>query len=680
VPAAGRFYDASEDSFDSRARTAVLGWSFWQRRFGGDRSVLGRELSIGKAVYTVVGIAPHGFTGVDIDPVDVWLPLNAALAVEHKGTAFAGEGRWFVMSGVVRVAGDVAPAEDAATAMIHAVRAKLPQEDPDERVVLASVIRARGPNASRESRVAGVLGILTALVLLITCANVGNLYLARVLARRRELAVQVALGVSRRRLFGQLIAEVMLIALAAGAIAWWAGTVAAGAMFGLLVPEATLPMSDGARVFTLTVVLALVTTLLTGVLPAMRAMRVDVMEALRRGTATRRVLLLRRGLLMLQTALSVVLLAGAGLFIRSLQRAQSVDLGVDPATMMADIELPGGVSTGLELADAIRRALPGIRESGLVDAAAASSIAPFSGWWGMGVKLPDGTELKTTGSEGPYVYGVTGAYFATLGLPVVHGRALTDDDDRPGAAPVVVVNQRMADRLWPGENPIGHCVLTESRNNAVCRTVVGVAHDYLPSIGADRAPALCYVPTHHPGLTYSPASTILIRTRPGVTRGMMRDLVASAMPEARLVTVSTIADRLAPSLRSWKMGAFLLSIVGVLALIITAAGLYSMLTFDAMHRRRELGIRAALGASPLHLLHSSIAASLTAVGLGIGAGIAVSLAAGRAVDALLFRVSSRDPAVYVTVCVTLLAAGLLAGVRPVRRVTRTNPAVPLREE
>jgi predicted permease len=679
-PAVGRFYVEAEDVVSPESRTAVLSWSYWRERFGGDRGVLGRDVDIGRASYTVIGVAPRGFTGVDISPVDVWLPLHAALAAESNTSDWLTAHGWLVMGAIARVAGGEAPAAEEASVALRRVRESGNRADPEMRVVLAPLISARGPNPSRESQVARMLPLLTVLVLLITCANAGNLYLARVIGRRRELAVQGALGVTRGRLFGQLIVEVLIVALAASVLAWWIGTLAARPLFAVLLPDATLPTTDGPRVLTITVALALVTALLTGVLPALRASRVSVMDALRRGTATRRTLLVRRGLLALQAALSVVLLVGAGLFVRSLMTARSVDFGLDTSTLTVDVELLGGTTFGEEMGDEVLRLLPLLRQGALVESAAAASIAPLSGWWGVGVTSPDGEAIES-GADGPFIYGVTGDYFASLDLPIVRGRALTDADAQPNAQPVAVVNETMAARLWPGREAIGRCLLSSRGDDSQpCTTVVGVAGDYARSIGDPTAPALWYVPPTHSALGSTAANTMIVRPRADATRGMIRDYVRAIAPHLRMVTVAPLSDRFANELRAWQLGAALLTAVGILALVIAAAGLYSMLTFDVMQRRRELGIRAALGASAGDLVRATVATSVVAVTVGVAIGLLASLAGGRVIESLLFQVSARDPVVYAGVCLVLLATGVIAGLLPARTVTRTDPAVPLREE
>lgn len=677
-PAAGRFFTEDEDRL-GEAGVVVLGHSFWQRRFGGVGDVIGRTLTIGRASYTVVGVAPRHFTGVDIEPVEVWLPLHPASEAE-SGTQWVDAFGWYMMGGIVRVAPErVAAAEEAATRAYRAARADRRGFDPDSRVVLSPLIAARGPNASQESQVARLLGLLTILVLLVTCANVGNLFLARVLSRRRELAVQAALGVSRRRLFGQLLAEVWVLALVAAAAALWISSIAGGALFRVLLPDAAPPDALGVRVVLATLAIALVTAMLTGVLPALRATRADVMDTLRQAKATASARGARRALLMAQAALSVVLLVGAGLFIRSLQTAETMDIGLDRATLAVSIELEDGESFGDDLSAAVRQAVPAIRANAEVESAAATSLTPFSGWWGVSIAMP-GRDTVNTGPNGPYAFAVTGDYFETLGLAIVRGRAITDADDVPGAAPVAVVNESLARTLWPDQDALGQCIMLRDTADGGCTTVVGVAGDVIHRLTDDQAPQIFYVPTTNTALGDANANQLVVRARPGASADRIRQIVLSEIPQARFASVASLEERIAPQLRSWRLGASLLTAFGALALLIAAAGLYSTLAFDVTQRRRELGVRAALGAPARRLVSSIVAGNLLTVSVGVAVGLLVALLAGRAAEAMLFRVRSTDPLVFAGVAGTLLFAAAIAAVLPAWAATRVDPAITLRED
>lgn len=678
-PVLGRFFGEEEDRLDAAQGTAVLSHSFWQRRFGGAADVIGRELSIGRGRYTVTGVAPRGFTGVDIEPVDVWLPLHVVSGTE-SGTQWVDAYQWYMMAAIVRVPVErTQAAEAAATTTYRAARASQREFDAEARVVLSPLIAARGPNASQESQVARLLGILTLLVLLVTCANVGNLFLARVLSRRRELAVQAALGVSRRRLFGQLLTEVALLATVAAAAALWISGFAGHALFRVLLPDAAPPPGPDGRVALATLGLALVTAVLTGVLPALRATRADVMDTLRQVRTTASARGARRALLLAQAALSVVLLVGAGLFIRSLQTAETMDIGLDRSTFLASLELTGGESFGETLSNTVRAALPRVREHPSVASAAATSVAPFSGWWGTSIVLPRGDTLHS-GGTGPFVYGVTGDYFETLGLEVVRGRALTDADDLRGAPPVAVVNEKLAQTAWPDADGIGECIVPRDDDGpGGCTTVVGVVRNVVSRLTSDDTPMIYYLPTQHTALSAA-SNQLVLRARPGADADALRRALLDASPEIRFASVATIEERIAPQLRSWRLGASLLTAFGLLALLIAAAGLYSTLAFDVAQRRRELGVRAALGAPAPRLVTSVVAGNLLTVGGGVLLGSAIAALAGRGAEALLFRVRAADPFVFTGVAVTLLVAAAAAAVGPAWAATRVDPAITLRED
>jgi hypothetical protein len=383
---------------------------------------------------------------------------------------------------------------------------------------------------------------------------------------------------------------------------------------------------------------------------------------------------------MAQAALSVVLLVGAGLFIRSLQRAEGVDRGYDRSTLIVDVELEGGIVFGEELTKALRLGLSDVRASTSVASAAAASLGPASGVWGLSVRIPGGDSIPS-GPEGPWVYAVSGDYFATLGVEIVKGRPITDADDRPGAPPVAVVSERLARVAWPGLDALGRCLIPARDADEPCATVVGVANDILVRSVTDEAPPMVfYLTTHHPALGGAAASTLLVRARPGASADMVRRDVQAAIPGARFATAGSIEERIAPQFRSWRLGASLLTAFGLLALLIAAAGLYSTLAFDLTQRRRELGVRAALGAPASRLVRSIMAHNAATLAAGLALGLVLALALGRVAQAMLFRVDAADPLVIGVVLITLLLVGTLAAALPAWSATRVDPATPLREE
>ncbi|HZD04093.1 MAG TPA: ABC transporter permease, partial [Longimicrobiales bacterium] len=466
-PVLGRTFTAEEDAPGAPA-TVVIGYEYWRQALGGGPDVLGRTLELSGHPWTVIGVAPPGFTGVGLSKIDVWLPIETAQTLATGGTTWKdgpnARNNWWLMT-VARL-GDgvtVEAAEEQATALHRNAR----QEDlergrwPGLRVSLRRLIAARGEGASPESRVARWLGAVSLIVLLIACANAANLLLARASRRRREVAVRLALGISRRRLVGQRVLEAMVLALAGGALALalarWGGSVVRRA----LLPDVFFPAAavDG-RVVVFTAAASVLAGLLAGLGPALQSTRADLSRDLSeagRGASGGRSRT-RSALAVGQATLSVVLLVGAGLFVRSLRRVHALDLGLDADRVVlaslepADDDMESR-DQNLLYDDALRRllALPGVE-------AAAATSSPFQWGFAGGLEVPGVDSLPRLPGGGPYYYAVTPGYFETLGLEIQLGRDLLESDG-PGDPKVAVVSHTMAEGLWPGESPLGRCLL-----------------------------------------------------------------------------------------------------------------------------------------------------------------------------------------------------------------------------
>ncbi len=737
-PVLGRFYTPPEDVVGAAEPVVVLSHAFWVRRFGRDPGVLGRTLRIGPGTFTVVGVAPEGFTGAELAPVDVWVPLRTEQALSTGGDAWAGSRWWWWLQVVARLAPGVQPgaAEAQATAAHRAARADEPSYDAEARIVSTSLIAASGPSAqasgagSAISRTEGVdesavsrwLAGVSLIVLLIACANVANLLLARAVRWRREMAVRMALGSGRARLLAQLLTESLLLSLlGAGAallVAWWGR----GVIQRVLLPNVAFGSGLGPRLLAFTVGAAVLTALLAGLVPALQASRPDLVETLKAGghgssAARSRT---RVALLVAQAALSVVLLVGAGLFVRSLRAVDDVDLGFQPrGLVVANLEIdrapegstpasgsgstsestsrsgsgsestPGsadgstGGPSGKLAASNVRtlndraverlRALPAVRD-------AAYTIAlPFQSSIGEDLGVDGLDSLPQLPSGGPYIYRVSSGFFHTMELAILRGRGLEPPDYDEGAARVAVINQTFAHTVWPDEDALGHCLRIQDPAKAPCTRVVGIVEDSHRQALVDEDPQMLY---YVPDLQTSGSPTLLVRTTGSAEAAMpvIQKVLRGLDPAVRYADVKPFEALFARQVRGWRLGATMFSAFGILALLVAAVGLYGVLSFSVAQRRYELGIRSALGATGSRIVTLVARQALETVVIGLALGAAVAWIAAPRMGALLFRVSPRDPLVYGGVAVVLLAVAALAALVPARRATRVDPCEALREE
>ncbi|MGD8868663.1 MAG: ABC transporter permease [Gemmatimonadales bacterium] len=683
APVLGRFFDESEDQ-EGAAGVAVLSYGLWQSKFGGDPAALGRTLDIGRGSYVVIGVAPHGFTGIDLDQVDVWVPLHA-YTIERATERWKHSRGYYWIKVVTRLQPGVsiAAAEAEATQLHRNGRRELIDRgyyDEGATVVLAPLVESRGPNASRESRVSVLLAGVSLIVLLIACANVANLLLARGLRRRKEIAVRLALGISRRRLMSQLLCESFVLAVMGGAAALLAAAWGADFVHRILLPNVAWTDSPvSTRVLAFTALAALVTGIVSGIVPALQASRpdltLDLKDSARSGTVRRS--RTRVALLVVQSALSVVLLVGAGLFVRSLQRIEGLDLGLDPQPVVyAQLELEPQERTDEEVGRIYRRSLERLRVLPAVDHVATSGGMPF---WGGSIEdiYVDGLDSVPAPPPGPHIDMVTPGYFATLAIAILRGRDFSEAD-RAGAPPVAIVNESMARRLW-GEEPLDHCFHIASRE-APCTRVVGVVADSHRMQVVETQKWVFYVPAaQYPA--ESP-SAILLRGRGDVrslARAVRGELLAGD-PDIKYAVVRPLQDMVDRQLSSYRLGATLFSAFGLLALIVAVLGLYSVLAFNVAQRTHEIGVRSALGATRGKIVSYILSESLKLAVIGIALGLITAVAAAGVIAPLLYDTAPRDPTVLVSVTLALLLAAAAAGLVPALRAARTDPNDALRVE
>ncbi len=688
-PVRGRFFGAAEDVPPAGSPVAVIGYEFWQAELGGGE-VLDTQIRIGRRDYTIVGIAPKGFAALWMTPAAAYIPLTAGGAELGGGELdLATEYGFSWMEILVRrkrgVSAESASAEltRAYLSSYESQRVAQPPQPPTEQVrpraLATSVLRERGPNQTTVAKVAVWLIGVSLIVLIIACANVGNLLLARALGRRREIAVRLALGVSRGRLLGQLFLESMLLALLGGAagllLAQWGGELIRAS----LLPDAgwSDPVFDP-RVLGITALAAVAAGLVAGLAPVLQARRVDLSAALKAGAreGTYQRSRTRMALLVVQCALSVVLLVGAGLFVRSFRNVHDVRLGFDPeqvlyvSTQMRGEELADDRMD--QLKERLREgaaALPG------VETASRTLTVPFFQSVDVSLFVPGIDSVDRLGIFTMQAGSPT--YFATMGTRVLRGRPIADTDRR-GAPLAMVVSASMARTLWPGGEAIGRCVKVGS-DTMPCAEVVGIAEDVKRESLTDDAGLLYYLSMaqYPPG-----AGGLFVRTRgPAAEQAeAVRRGLQGLMPGGSYVNVTPMDDFVAPNMRSWQLGATMFTAFGLLALLVAAVGLYSVIAYNVSQRRHELSVRVALGARTGDIVRLVLRDALRLAVVAVALGTAMVLYASRWVEPLLFGTSARDPLILAAIGAGLLLVAALASFVPALRASRVHPAVALRAD
>jgi putative ABC transport system permease protein len=695
-PALGRFFTRDEDKTPTGAHVAVLGYEFWQSRYGGSAGVLGQSFHVGDQIYTVIGVAPPGFTGVTEEGSPVaFVPITTFASSRGDRYFQSHNWSWLEMIARRKPAVSVAAANGDVSAAwarswnLEAETGSSPRRNPPAdsvraRAEVASLHLGRGPLADANAKiVTWVMGVAF-IVLLVACANVGNLLLARAVKRRREIALRLALGVTRRRLLQQLLTESLMIALLGGvaglATAQWGGRALRALFlgaeeFGAVVSDARTVLFAGA--------VTLGVALITGLAPVVQAMSDEVAESLKAGAreGTYRRSRLRTSLLLFQGALSVVLLVGAGLFVRSLSNVRTMRMGYDVAPL---VYLEGNLR-GTRLSDAEQNAL----SDRLLDAARTTPGAtnasltisvPFWSFEGRGAPIVAGVDSVAKLGRFNLQAG-SPSYFATLGTRIVRGRGILEED-RANSAPVVIVNEAMASALWPGQDAIGKQMRLPGAQRPPM-TVVGIAENTRAGRLQGNPEFWYYLPLEqykaHFGTAYA---SIFVRVNGRAEEYLepLRRSLQKQMPGAGYVTAVPLRQLLAPRQRSWELGATMFVAFGALALVLAAIGLYSVIAYAVAQRTHELGVRIALGAGVRDVLRMIVGQGVAFAVAGIAIGSVIALWAGRWVEPLLFAQSARDPMVFLTVAAVLLFVAIAATLRPAIRATRVDPTVALRAE
>jgi predicted permease len=689
-PVLGRWFTAEEDRPPVGSPVAVVSHAYWLTQFGGRAEVIGQSLQIDRLRASIIGVAPPGFTGVSDAGAPAVFVAMSAFAHALRGPGYDTSYNWGWLELLVRRAPGVS-VEAVDADLSRAFLASWRNEDQargattdfavwQPTATLGPVHLGRGPDAEVEARVALWTSGVAILVLLIACANVANLFLSRAVSRRREVAMRLALGVGRGRLTRQFVLESASLGLlgAVGGLllASWFG----GAPQRLLLPAGDeAPVIGDARTLLYAAALALVAGVLTAIVPSVMAGRIDVATALKsggRGSSTRRSRL-QAGLVVVQAALSVVLLIGAALFVRSLQHAQQHRLGfdVDPL-VVAEVNSRGARLTDAQWQQLGIRIMEAVRRVPALSHVTMTASVPFWSNEARGLSVPGVEKIADLGRF--TLQAGTAEYFETTGTRILRGRGF-DRTDGAGAQPVIVVSEPMAEALWPGQEPLGRCVRVGPKDSP-CRTVIGVAEESAMTALEPTRTYTYYLPVDQ--FPDGASAQFFMRVRGEATAAIpdLRREIQALLPAPAYVNIVPLRRLIDPQFRAWQLGATAFAAFGGLALVLAVLGLHSVMAYESARRAQEFGVRLALGATPGRILRLVLGrgAALAAVGISIGSLIA--LAASGPFSALMFRQSARDPVIFSAVALVLLLAGCLACAWPALRATRLDPSDTLRAE
>ena len=687
-PVIGRYFTAIEDVPPVGAPVVVLSNAIWNAEFNARDDVLGAKLQIGPTVYTIIGVAPPTFVGLWSEN-----PPAAFVSVTSFGGSRGRSDWWSSYDhaiGITMIArrkpgvSVSAATADLTTALRRSYQTQIDEapvasmtlESLRPRAVVSSILAERGPESSSLSRVAAWLSGVAVIVLLIACANVANLLLARALRRRRELAVRVALGVGRARLASQLITESLLLATAGGVaglvIAQWASAL----LHRVFLPGAAkVPVVSDFRTAVFAVTMTLAVGVFSGLVPGLQVGRVNVTDDLKSGAreGTHRRSRLRSALLIGQSALCVTLLVGAGVFVRSLRNVREVRLGYDvEPVIVVDINMRGVRLDSGRKAALNQRLLDAAKNLSGVAHASLMKTVPFEGIssWPLFVEGIDSVD-----KFGEFdLNGVSPDYFATLGTRILRGRGI-DEADRANTRKIMVIDQAMGAALWPGRDPIGRCVRIGA-DSSPCTYVVGVAENiHTRSLDDERGVFIYYLPVAQ----MTPEDVgLYVRAREGIPLlEPLRRQLQKEMPGAAYVIVRPFSQIIGSETQSWRVGATALTAFGGLAVLLAALGLYGVIAYGVTQRTHELGVRMALGARGGDVVRLVVADGLRFVAFGMVLGGAISVAAGHWLTPLLFKESPRDPAVFGGVALTLLLTAVCASWIPAARAVRVDPRTAL---
>jgi len=687
-PALGRFFTPDEDATPGARPVAVIGYSAWRIRFGGAADILGKSIELNNHPFVIVGVVQKGFKGITaIFGPDMWIPSMMAAellpppqqkALEDRAVlAFTGVGR-------LKPGGSLPQAQADLRAIAAALENEYPSANEGQTVTLQPLAEAalgtQGPGLKIGSM---MLMAVVGLVLLLACSNVANLLLARASARRQEIAVRMALGAGRRRLVRQLLTESVMLGFLGGICGFFAGFAGCQVLWSFKPAEYPANFADlrlNWNVFVFSLIISIVTGLIFGILPALRTSRTPVAETLKEDARTAGRSLRRIGLanalLAGQVAVSLTLLVVSALFLRSVEYQYTIDPGFQTKHLAAFMLYPGQQGYDRQR---IEQYFKEVRERldrlpGVSSASWASNL-PFWAQAQSGVTIEGQEQRKKSEAISTVVNTIELGFFETMNIPLLEGRTFTEDD-RAEAEPVVIVNDNMAARYWPNQNAIGQRI--QLPNEKSFRRIVGIVKttDY-GSLG--EPPQACvYLPFRQ---KYTDSMVLYVKTQ-----GEPEQMFSTLQSELRNIDAALLIEDvrtgnklIAQALWGTKIGVSLLGVFGLLALGLASVGLYGLLAYNVNQRRREIGVRMAMGAGQARVLQLIIREGMTLVIGGVCIGLVMSLALGRMISRFLYGVSSYDAVSLVGATAVLLVVSAVACYLPARNASRVDPIIALRQ-
>ena len=675
----GRLLAPGDDQLENPRQVVVLSYPFWKQKLGGDPGVIGKTFLLDGSAFTAVGVAPANFTGLIVGmQSDFWAPLTTQRIFTHDDSRMTSrDAYWLIVAGKMRSAGD----RKTVQAEMHLLAKQVGMAHPEEEEVpdaeVYGLTLTPGPYRGYVFAFTGLLMIVFVLLLLIACTNAASLLLARATGRAREMATRAALGAGRARLVRQMLLESLMLAGVAGAagvaIAWVTSRLLMQLKPGNLPIALHIPMDW--RVVLFTAAVSVATGVVFGLAPALRASRVEAARVLREEsqTAGRRKTRMRNVLVAAQMAMCVVLLAGAALCVRSLSNANAIDPGFDTQHIgLADLD-PGSLGyTPQKINDFYTRLLDRVKR--LPGVASAS----YAGFLPLGTSREETSVGKQLGKDPNKiqvdVFRVEPGLLSTLGIPLLRGRDLTEKEAHSATPDGIVINEYLARRLWPGEDPVGK-QLAISDEKTLSEVVGVVKNGKYHTLGEGSTPAIFRG-------TLPAARTLVVRTA-GDERLVLDEVkreVPVVDPLMTTTLLQTIEEFMALPLFPARAMGWMLGVSGILAVVMTAIGLFGVIAYMVSQRTHEIGVRMALGARRSDVLKMVMSQGIRLTAFGLGIGLIAAFGAARLLSPLLYGIGANDPATMTAVAVGIGAIALTACYLPARKAMRVEPATALRCE